>query len=87
MGSDPHEGSVKFSIKWGAGVVANESAEGCIGSSGAAAIESIPEKASPAYSLTRPCEPLVDGPAVELWRFLHSALDGTRRIRIVEVVK
>ena len=63
MGFDRHESSVKFRIDRGVGIVANESAESCTCSSGATAIESIAEKASPANSLTRPCEPFVDGAA------------------------
>ena len=63
MSLDRHESSVKFYIDWGVGIVANERAESCIRSSRAASIESIAEKASPANSLTRPCEPFVDGPA------------------------
>ena len=57
------EGSVKFWVEWGAGVVANESAEGRVRSSRAGTIESIAEKASPANSLTCSLEPLADGAA------------------------
>ena len=63
MGLDRHESGAKFCIKWGVGVVANESAEGCIRSSRAATVESIAEKASPANPLTRLCEPFVDSVA------------------------
>ena len=63
MGFYRHEGSVKFYIKWGAGVVANKSAEGRIRSSRAATVKSIAEKASPANPLTRFCEPFVDSMA------------------------
>lgn len=61
MGFHRHKSSVKFRIEWRASVVANESAEGCIRSSRATTIESIPEKASPTDSLTRSSEPFVDG--------------------------
>jgi len=60
---DRHESSVKLSIKWGAGVVANESAECYIRSSRAATTKSIAKKASPADPLTRLCKPLVDSAA------------------------
>jgi len=82
-----HESGVELWVKWGAGVVANESAEGCVHSSRAATAESIAEKASPANSLACPCEPLADGASAELWRVLHGAFSGTRRIWVVEVVK
>ena len=60
---DRHESSVKFHIERGAGVVANEGTEGCIRSGRTATTEAIAEKAGPADSLTRPCEPLVNGTA------------------------
>ena len=60
---DCYECSVKFRIKWGAGVATNESAEGCICSSRAATAETIPQKASPANSLACPCEPFIDSAA------------------------
>lgn len=58
---DRHESSVKFRIKRRAGVVANKGTEGGVRSSGAATTKAIAEKAGPADSLTRSCEPLVDG--------------------------
>jgi len=63
VGFHPHESSTKLWIKWGAGVVANEGAEGCVRSSRAGTAKSIAENASPTDSLTRSCEPLVDGAA------------------------
>ena len=60
VGFDRHKGSVEFHIKRGAGVVANERAEGRIRSGRAATAKTIAEKASPANPLTCPCEPLVD---------------------------
>lgn len=63
MGFDCHEGSTKFCIEWGAGIVANKSTEGCIRSSRAATVEPIAEKASPADPLTCLCEPFVDSTA------------------------
>jgi len=61
VGSHCYESSTKFRIKWGAGVVANEGAEGRVRSNTTGAAESIAEKAGPTDSLTRPCEPFVDG--------------------------
>jgi len=63
MGFDRDESSVKFCIKWGVGVVANESAESCVRSSRATAIEPIPEQAGPPDSLPCPREPLIDSAA------------------------
>ena len=63
VGSHCHESSTKLRIKWGAGVVANEGAESRVRSSTAGTAESIAEKAGPTDSLTRSCEPLVDGAA------------------------
>jgi len=63
VGFDCHKSSVKFCIKRGAGVVANERAEGCIRSGRAGTVEAITEKASPTNPLARPCEPFVDGAA------------------------
>jgi len=85
MSFDRHESSVKLCIKWGAGVFANESAECGIRSSRAATAEPIAEKASPANSLARPCEPFVNGATVQLWGVFHGALDGTRRVWVVEI--
>ena len=65
MGFDCHESSVKFRVKRGAGVVANEGTEGCIRSSRATAVEAVTEKASPANSLTCPCKPFIDGATTE----------------------
>jgi len=87
VGSHCYESSVKLWVKWGAGVVANESTEGCIRSGGAATAESIAQEGSPADSLTCSCEPLVDGAPAELWRVLHGALSSTRRIWVVEVIE
>ena len=61
MGFYSHKSGIKFHIKRRAGVVANESAEGCIRSNGATSTKPVAEKASPADSLTRSCEPFVDG--------------------------
>ena len=66
MSFNRHKGRVKLDVKWGAGVITNESAECSICGSGAATVESITEKASPANSLTRSCEPLVDGSSTQL---------------------
>ena len=63
MGFNRHESSVKFRIERGAGVVANEGTEGGFRSSGATTTEAIAEEASPANSLTRLCEPFIDGAA------------------------
>ena len=61
MGSHRQESSVELLIKWGARVVANESAEGRVRSSRARTAESIAEKTSPANPLTCSLEPLADG--------------------------
>lgn len=61
MGFNRHKGRRKFDVKWGIGVITNESAECSIDGSGTATVESITEKASPANSLTRSREPLIDG--------------------------
>jgi hypothetical protein len=63
VGLDRHESSVKFHIKRGAGVVANEGTEGRIRSGRTATAETVAEKAGPADSLTRSREPLVNGAA------------------------
>ena len=63
VGFHCHKSSTKFWIKWRARVVANEGAEGRFRSDRAGAVEPIAENASPADSLTRFCEPLVDGAA------------------------
>ena len=64
MSFDRHKSSMEFRVKRGMGVVANEGTESGVGSSGTATVEAIAEKASPANSLTRSCEPLVDGAVV-----------------------
>ena len=61
--SNRDKSSVKFCTERGAGVIANESAEGCIYSRRAGTVESVADKAGPADSLTRSCEPLVYGAA------------------------
>ena len=63
VGFHCHESSTKLWIKWGAGVVADEGPEGRVRSSRAGTAESIADNASPTDSLTRFCEPLVDGAA------------------------
>ena len=61
MGFDPHKSIVELDVKRGAGVITNESAECSIRSDRTATTETITKKASPADSLTRSCEPFVDG--------------------------
>ena len=63
MGFHRHESSVELLIKWGVGIVANESTEGRVHSSRTGTAESIAEKTSPANSLTCSLEPLADGAA------------------------
>ena len=87
VGFHCYESSTKLWIKWGVGVVANKGAEGSVRSNAARAAESIAEKASPTNSLTRSREPFVGGAAAQLWRFLHGSLNGTRWIRVVEIVE
>lgn len=64
MSFDCHKSSIEFRIERGTRVVANEGTEGGIRSGRAATVEAIAEKAGPANSLTRPCEPLIDGATV-----------------------
>ena len=61
MGFDPHKSIVELDVKWGTGVITNECAECSICSNRTTTTEPIAEKASPADSLTRSCEPFVDG--------------------------
>jgi len=63
VGFHCHESSTKLWIKWGVRIVANEGAEGGVRSNRAGTVESIAENTSPTDSLTRFCEPLVDGAA------------------------
>ena len=63
VGSNRYKSSVKLCVERGAGVIANECAEGCIRRSRAGTVESVADKTGPADSLARSCEPLVYGAA------------------------